>query len=144
MKSMLIVGRGEAFCDFVQITSKHELDRNLIDGLQIVAFYREALRNDRVKEGFRQVATQGFAPEETKLASFEQVYLFPDEWNDSFRVIEFFVSLGTCRVYVMTQLPRYAALYRRLGAHYVFISSPKHRGYRWLLDNAEDDENTPL
>ncbi len=76
---MLIVGRGEAFCDFVQTASKHELDRNLIDGLQIVAFYREALRNDRAKEGFRQVATQGFAPEETKLASFEQVYLFPDE-----------------------------------------------------------------
>ncbi|WP_094701223.1 hypothetical protein [Brevibacillus laterosporus] len=142
MKSMLIVGRGEAFCDFVQTASKHEINRNLIDGLQIVAFYRESFRNDMVREGFRLVATQGFAPEETKLASFEQVYLFPDEWNDSFRVIEFFVSLGTCRVFVMTQLPRYAALYRRLGAHYVFISSPNHQGYQWLLDN--DDENTPL
>ncbi|QOS98780.1 hypothetical protein JNUCC42_20370 [Brevibacterium sp. JNUCC-42] len=140
MKSMLIVGRGEAFCNFVQIASQHEINRNLMDGLQIVAFYRESMRNDKIREGFRLVATQGFAPDATELASYEQVYLFPDEWNDSFRVIEFFVSLGTCRVYVMTQLPRYAALYRRLGAHYVFISSSNNQGYRWLLD----DENTPL
>lgn len=140
MKSMLIVGRGEAFCNFVQTVSQHEINRNLMDGLQIVAFYRESMRDDKIREGFRLVATQGFAPDAMELASYEQVYLFPDEWNDSFRVIEFFVSLGTCRVYVMTQLPRYAALYRRLGAHYVFISNSNNQEYRWLLD----DENTPL
>ncbi|WP_232698803.1 hypothetical protein [Brevibacillus daliensis] len=140
MKQLLVVGRGDIFRSFVQMLSHKRLDWDEVIHLEVIAYYRECIDGIHIYEGFRRVATEGFATSAAKLCKYEQVYLFPDDIGGSLRLVEFFAELGTCRLYVLTRMPRYAHLYKRMGAHQVFVSKPGYLGYHWLVQNIEEEQ----
>ncbi|KZE48311.1 hypothetical protein AV540_17075 [Brevibacillus parabrevis] len=132
MKNCLVIGVGEAFTSFVQT----------IRGDSDSLFFRKSPVAYSLIRGEPHSYTEKLSPisfdesylHQEELCVYQSVYLFVDEWPEGRDFITLFRQLGTCRIFVLTQEQQNASLYKGLGAHYVIISKPGYKGYRWLAE----------